>query len=71
MNIANTNACRKTYLGNQTPISVSNLIFMPKSLCDSSSNSIYFSLITSTYAQLWEPIRELVRTTITINNIRL
>ncbi len=54
-------------IGNQTPISISDLIRMPKSLYDSTSNSIDSSLMESTYKLLSPQIIQIVRT----NNIRL
>ena len=69
MNIANTNACRKTYLGKSVNNTIWDSIRMPKSLCDSSSNSIYFSLMESTYKLLSPQIINNIRTS--LNNIRL
>ena len=58
MNITNTNACRKTYLGNPVNLPLTNLMVTHK--------SINHSLMESTYS-IWVTVREAVR----ISNIRL
>ena len=56
-------------IGNQTPISISDLIRIPKVLYDSTSNSIDISLMESTYKLLSPQIINNIRTS--LNNIRL
>ena len=56
-------------IGNQTPISISDLIRIPKVLYDSTYNSIDPSLMQLTYELLSPQIIQIVRTS--LNNIRL
>jgi hypothetical protein len=69
MNIANTNACRKTYLGKSVNNTIWDSIRMANALYDSTSNSIDISLMESTYKLLSPQIIQIVMTS--LNNIRL
>ena len=64
MNIANTDACCKTSLGNPVNYSIRTTTNISKPVYDLVSNSINPSLMESTYDSIWGPVRVLVRISI-------
>lgn len=61
MNIANTDACRKTSLGKPVNYSIRSTTNISKPLYDLVSDSINPSQLVLAYDSIWGPIRELVR----------